>query len=235
MVEMAEVVESGWDRRRREVAATIELAALECLDEQPLGEVTVEAIATRAGVHVRTFFRYFPSREDVVLALPRRSVAAIAMHLASVPTSLTPIAALEQAVRDAERDLGEPRELRLLWTRVVQRSPELTARVGAETYSTLLPLLTDRFRSAYSPTDAGTFAGAALGALQHLFGVWVAKGGRGNLGEMTARGLQLLETAGRGSDQADELDRLRREVEELRAERDIFRRAALDRVLDPPS
>ena len=36
--------------------------------------MTVEQISQRAGISVRTFFRYFPTRDDIMFALPHRLV-----------------------------------------------------------------------------------------------------------------------------------------------------------------
>ena len=58
------VVESAenpgaWEQRRVQVALRIELAGLQLIEERGLDDVTVEQIATEAGISVRTFFRYF--------------------------------------------------------------------------------------------------------------------------------------------------------------------------------
>ena len=51
-------------QRREEVARAIEIAALDLFAARPSGEVTVEEIAFRAGVAVRTIYRYYPAKED---------------------------------------------------------------------------------------------------------------------------------------------------------------------------
>jgi len=76
MEEMA-VVESAenqgaWEQRRVLVALRIEIAGLRLIGERGLDEVTVEQIATEAGISVRTFFRYFRNVRDIVTAVPER-------------------------------------------------------------------------------------------------------------------------------------------------------------------
>jgi AcrR family transcriptional regulator len=94
-------------RRREEVARTIEGAALTLFATRPIGEVTVDEIATAAGIGVRTLYRYFPAKEDVFRAYPRR----IAHHLADLvrarPPSETPFDAMRGAFSELEPDSEE--------------------------------------------------------------------------------------------------------------------------------
>lgn len=65
---------NGWERRRARVAHEIEHAALQLFAERSPEEVTIEQIAAAAKISTRTFFRYFTSRDDILVALPRRSL-----------------------------------------------------------------------------------------------------------------------------------------------------------------
>jgi TetR/AcrR family transcriptional regulator, regulator of mycofactocin system len=71
------VVEGVWDRRRRLVAAEVEKVALQLFAEQGYDNVTTDDIAQACNMSVRTFFRYFAAKRDVLLAVPRRSLVAL--------------------------------------------------------------------------------------------------------------------------------------------------------------
>ena len=57
------------DRQRTATWQAIHEAAYQLVDERGLSSVTVEEIVAAAGVSQRTFFNYFPSKEDAVLGL----------------------------------------------------------------------------------------------------------------------------------------------------------------------
>jgi AcrR family transcriptional regulator len=60
-------LEHGRERRKRLTRRALRKATLELGLEHGLGAVSVEAIASRAGVSTRTFFNYFDTKEDAAL------------------------------------------------------------------------------------------------------------------------------------------------------------------------
>jgi AcrR family transcriptional regulator len=77
------------ERRRLATRAEIETAALDLFGAHGSDRTTVEDIAAAAGVSQRTFFRYFPTKEDAVLGVHRAFhqaiVARIAIREAAAP------------------------------------------------------------------------------------------------------------------------------------------------------
>ena len=57
------------ERRRSRTWEAIHAAAAEQARAKGLKGTTAESIAEQAGVSTRTFFNYFPSKEDAVLGL----------------------------------------------------------------------------------------------------------------------------------------------------------------------
>jgi AcrR family transcriptional regulator len=96
-------------RTRRAIAG----AALRLFDERGYEETTISDIAAAADVSPRTFFSYFPSKDDVVFAEMDERLADVRAGLAERPTGETPLAtfrrvseALLQAIAAEEGDYG---------------------------------------------------------------------------------------------------------------------------------
>ena len=70
-------------------------AALVLFDERGYDSTTAAAIAQRAGVTEMTFFRYFPSKDSVLIADPYDPV--IAEAISRQPAQLAPLAAASSA------------------------------------------------------------------------------------------------------------------------------------------
>src|SRR3954453_2048336 len=85
-------------QRRQQTADAMEAAALELFSVRGYHEVTIEQIAAAVGVHERTVLRYFRSKEDILMALPRRAGHEICEELVRRPPEESPIEAMCQAV-----------------------------------------------------------------------------------------------------------------------------------------
>ncbi|CAD6010546.1 TetR/AcrR family transcriptional regulator [Agreia sp. COWG] len=64
------------ERKRAQTAEAIHVAAAELALERGLEATTIDAISERADVSPRTFFNYFPTKEDAVLGIDEAAVAA---------------------------------------------------------------------------------------------------------------------------------------------------------------
>src|SRR3954467_8411027 len=88
-------------RTRQEIAdATLRLAA-----ERGLEHVTVEQIAAAADIAPRTFFRYFDSKEDALLADPSDRLVLLREALRGRPSTEGPLTAVRAAILEVVGDL----------------------------------------------------------------------------------------------------------------------------------
>ena len=163
------------DWRQQKKAATrdrIRASALRLFREQGYDATTVEQIAEAAEVSPSTFFRYFPTKEDVVLQddFDERMFEAFARQ----PTSLSPVGALRAAIREALATLT-PAE----WAEFQEMSaigmavPEVRARMMDE-MSRMIETAADAVakRTGRSPADLAVrvYAGAVIGAIMAVMG-----------------------------------------------------------------
>src|SRR5450432_790363 len=96
MTDMSDVAEAGRpaglrERKKARTRAAIREHALRLFREQGYPATTVEQIAAAAEVSPATFFRYFPTKEDVVLQDDFDIVTLAALE--AQPAGLSPIAA----------------------------------------------------------------------------------------------------------------------------------------------
>ena len=93
---MSAVTEGRAGRRPATSRADIERVAIRLFDERGYDDTTVDDIATAAGIGRRTFFRYFPSKNDVVWGNFGEGLAKLRAQLAA--------ASPDQPFMDALRD-----------------------------------------------------------------------------------------------------------------------------------
>jgi AcrR family transcriptional regulator len=164
--------------RRQAASTAIEHAALKLFAARPSADVTVEEIAAAAGVGERTLYRYFPTKDDILLAYPRRAAAAFGERLRARPDAETPYQALHNTILEPQTE--EARSDWRLWMAALldSSSNERTARLALGFMSGAVSDALAERRG--TPTDdlwtsmAGAIAAAAMdvGTRQ-----WISKGG----------------------------------------------------------
>ena len=87
------------ERKRAHSRAVTVDAALRLFAERGYDEVTVADICAAAQIAPRTFFRYFPTKEDVLAEPAREMGARVAAVLSAAPAELDDAAALTLALR----------------------------------------------------------------------------------------------------------------------------------------
>ncbi|MCW2528403.1 MAG: putative TetR-family transcriptional regulator [Pseudonocardiales bacterium] len=131
-------------QRRQSSALTIERTAMDLFVADGLEGVTVARIASAAGVSVRSFYRYFGSKEDILLALPIRRAESIAEATLLRPPHESPY----EAMRAGISELSGPDDLSLRkWQQAVaagQASDRMSQQVVAVTSPILIRALATR-------------------------------------------------------------------------------------------
>lgn len=153
------------ERKKTKTRAAIQAAALHLFERQGYDATTIDQIAERAEISQSTFFRYFPTKEDVVLH--DRYDPLLLADFRAQPAELSPITALRRTLRSVlgtlpTDELARERQRATLIISV----PELRARTLDQLASTLKPLTNAvAERTGRPPEDPGIRAltGALLG------------------------------------------------------------------------
>ncbi|EPX55559.1 Transcriptional regulator, TetR family [Cystobacter fuscus DSM 2262] len=115
------------ERKQRLLRLELGEVALRLFVERGFAETTIEDIAEAAGISRRTFFRYFETKEDVVLWRLRYSSEQIGASLEARPADEPPLLAVRKAL-DAvsEAYITEPERYRS-YLRFLLETPTLRA------------------------------------------------------------------------------------------------------------
>jgi AcrR family transcriptional regulator len=88
------------EENKQRTRSALEEAAARLFGEQGFEATTVRDIAAAAGVGERTFFRYFPSKEDLVLQQVRGLIPGLVDRVRARPAGEPPLTALREGMLD---------------------------------------------------------------------------------------------------------------------------------------
>ena len=175
------------ERKKLDTRRRIEAVALDLFEGDGFDATTIDDIATAADIAPRTFFHYFPTKEDVVLADYADRLERFTGTLAEQPGTEPPWSALQRAfvVVAADYEITRPQLLRRF--RIMANTPSVFARslqLQAAWEDTLADALTSRM--GHEPDRDITphlLAAAALAAMRASLRHWLAGGGVSSLPE----------------------------------------------------
>jgi AcrR family transcriptional regulator len=167
------------ERKKARTRATIREQALRLFQEQGYQPTTVEQIAAAAEVSPSTFFRYFPTKEDVVLQDDMDTLMLEAFE--RQPPGLSPVAAIRLATREALEAISPDQwEQFRQTTTLTMTVPEVRARAMDE-FTRTIGMMADMMgkRVGRSPDDLAVraLAGAIIGVIMSVTLPWTATDG----------------------------------------------------------
>jgi AcrR family transcriptional regulator len=179
---MKKVVEAASGLRERKKARTREAiidAALDLFARKGFDATTIEDIAAAADVSPRTFFRYFDSKVDLVMAHNEAHGDKVAPLVVARPASEGPLEALRQVMQQMLLELlVDPSVVREF--QVMMGAPTLRKLAREHFYeeeAELVSAFAARLGTDDADLTANVMAGAAASAIWAVIERWLAEGG----------------------------------------------------------
>jgi AcrR family transcriptional regulator len=187
-------------RVKRSEMMILELEAVALrLFEQRGFDITVEEIASEAQISVRTFYRYFPAKDDVLQVRIDQRSEGLRTALSNRPAGEPPLHSLRVALTEVVT--AEDMALLRRWTGVIAATPNVLRGVVGGIQLKSHRIIAEFFGTRFDlPSDAlipVMLAAAVGGVIQAAQTQWFFKGG--DLATAISDGLEVLD-GGIGTD-----------------------------------
>jgi AcrR family transcriptional regulator len=185
------------ERKKALTRATIEAMALERFLGEGYEQARLEDICADAVVSLRTFFRYFSSKEDLVLGRLRSHLDLAEELFARRPADETLLASLHAVIDQVVADYAADPERELTRLRLVASTPVLQAGIASvfAGFERLVRRVTaDRLHEADDARRPRLVAAAAVAAFRVGLDTWVAGDAPPDLARLVLDNLDDLTT-----------------------------------------
>jgi AcrR family transcriptional regulator len=185
------------ERTRRAVRAELADIALRLFAAQGFDQTTVDEIAQAAGLTKRSFFRYFPAKEDAVFGGVDVTGEQVVDDIRARPGDEDPWHSLHQVLRRWQQQIHAS-EQALASLRLIESTPSLRARLHekrAHWRQQVSDALRQRPGGGLDMFTADLLTNAATAALDTVSGEWLRSGGNADLAVLLDRAFTLIRPA----------------------------------------
>jgi AcrR family transcriptional regulator len=185
-------------RKKVRTRSAIEDAALALFEKQGYEATTVEQIAAKAEVATATFFRYFPSKADVLVGHSNQQLPAMTQAILARPREESDLLAIRRAILDEWVRRVDPR-LTARKARIVASSDLLSGlsyHRGQQWLVAFVDALAERRGVAVDDARCALIARFALAALASAVEGWILGGCVGDLAEAIEASFDLTVEVG---------------------------------------
>jgi len=184
-------------RKQQRIRQQLTEAAFRLFTTRGFDTTSIDNIVDKVEVSRRTFFRYFGSKEQVVLAWLDQMGKDLRAELAHQPADTHPFAALRQVLTALAQQYAANRKRTFAIAKLISETPsigahhreklmtwergfaeELAARLGAHPKRDMLPRL---------------IASIGVNTLHIAVDTWIVEGGRRNLGALVDEAFSIVE------------------------------------------
>jgi len=183
------------DKHKNQTRRALRNAALGLFAKQGYDATTIEEIAEKAGVSTRTFFRYFPTKEDVLYHGERDWVQMFVDVYATQPAKLNDLDAMRIALETLAPRISKSRRSLLLSRRAAKSSPTLRGIENdhqRENTEILAQAVANRRGQSLPDEACGLLAAVALLAHLRALEIWLNGSGSADLATAITKEFKIL-------------------------------------------
>jgi len=183
-----------WQRRTQRTRSAIETTSLRLFAERGFEATTVDDLAAATGIGRRTFFRYFPSKNDVVFGDYADRTAVLRTTLRATPAGTHPVELVRGGLH-ATNDYAAEEYVSLairIW--LLTTVPSLQAH-AAWRYAAWEDLIVEHVLDRVGPRHrlyAHGLAKSAIATMWAAYTVWLDDGAGTNLAELIEEAFDRL-------------------------------------------
>jgi AcrR family transcriptional regulator len=186
----------GGETRKPSMREELVSAAFDLFTESGYDATTIDDIVRRAGVGRRSFFRYFPTKEEVVFPDHERALTEMVDYLTQGATDPDPVGRACGAARLVVRMYAENAEFSVRRYALTRSVPALKAHEISVVwrYERALASYLERRFATLADGGARAYAVAASVVAAHNYGLraWLRSGGRGDAVAAVDQALDLV-------------------------------------------
>lgn len=182
-------------RKKLERRQSIEAAALSRFERNGFDATTIDEIAAAADIAPRTFFSYFPTKEDVVLADYADRLERTTDELGRRPSGEAPWLALRESFAVVAADYEAERDAMIRRFAIMAVNPSVQARslqLQAGWEDTVAEVLTQRTGAAADDITPRLMSSAALACMRSSLRHWMLTGHRRSLPDLVEASFDRL-------------------------------------------
>ncbi|MDA0633309.1 TetR family transcriptional regulator [Nonomuraea sp. MCN248] len=167
------------ERKKQATLAALREAALRLSIRDGVENITVERIAGEADIALRTFFNYFSSKEEAVVATVSSAAEALIAEFRARPRTESVLRAFREAVLVILNESDAANRDYLAVVRLIQRTPSLVPHqlaVLAAQEKALASAIAERVGPPGDSVYPAVCASAVLAALRIVVNQWMEPG-----------------------------------------------------------
>jgi AcrR family transcriptional regulator len=180
------------ERKKRRMREQLKSTALTEFAARGYEQVTVEEIAHTCEVSPRTFYRYFPTKEHILLEQNTLQIESVAAALTARPAGESPAQALQRAILINTAMGADSRFQVLDHVRILRTVPGVLHTIQARTVRSATDALAKRMGVSPSDLEARVIAAAVMAANRAALVAWLDCDGETSLLDLVTQAFAAL-------------------------------------------